>query len=49
MSFIDVVDTWKSLLAGREVLILGRLRWHIGDGTNIKIWGDEWMPGGDFF
>lgn len=29
-------------------MILG-LRWHIGNGTNIKIWGDGWLLGGDFF
>lgn len=52
--FIEIVDkknssyTWKSILAGRDVLILG-LRWYIGDGTNIKIWGNWWILGADFF
>ncbi|KAI5338395.1 hypothetical protein L3X38_017666 [Prunus dulcis] len=35
--------TWQSLLLGRDLLRLG-LRWHIGDGRLVNIYGDSWVP-----
>jgi hypothetical protein len=34
---------WKSLLSSRELLKDG-LVWRIGDGSNVKIWKDRWLP-----
>ncbi|KAK2651619.1 hypothetical protein Ddye_011475 [Dipteronia dyeriana] len=34
---------WRSLLWGRELLVKG-LRWGIGDGTDIKVFTDPWIP-----
>ncbi|KAK4285072.1 hypothetical protein QN277_001816 [Acacia crassicarpa] len=35
---------WASILHGRDVLRKD-LRWDIGDGSAIRIWGDPWVPG----
>lgn len=34
---------WKSLLAAQDVLKLG-IRWRVGNGEKIKIWGNKWLP-----
>jgi ribonuclease HI len=34
---------WKSLFFARELLEDG-LVWRIGDGSNVKIWKDRWLP-----
>jgi ribonuclease HI/exonuclease III len=34
---------WRSLLAGRELLLAGLL-WRIGDGKSVSIWSDKWIP-----
>ena len=34
---------WHSILKGREVLKKGR-RWRVGNGKDISIWGDAWLP-----
>ncbi|GKV49287.1 hypothetical protein SLEP1_g56044 [Rubroshorea leprosula] len=34
---------WRSLLQGRDVLKLG-LRWNIGNGQNVFLWGHKWIP-----
>ena len=34
---------WRSILKGREVIQRGA-KWHVGDGENIKIWGEKWLP-----
>ena len=34
---------WRSILQGREVLRRG-LRWKVGNGCDIKIYTDRWMP-----
>jgi len=34
---------WKSILKGRNVLKEG-MRWRVGDGTEIQIWSDPWLP-----
>jgi hypothetical protein len=36
--------TWQSILAGHECFKLGYI-WRVGDGTQIKIWEDNWIPG----
>ncbi|CAL2247000.1 unnamed protein product [Prunus armeniaca] len=40
--------TWQSLLWGRDLLRLG-LRWRIGDGRLVNIYGDPWVPYDRFF
>jgi hypothetical protein len=37
--------TWRSILGGLEVMKLGVI-WRIGDGRNIKIWSNPWIPRG---
>ena len=34
---------WKSILKGREVILKGA-QWRVGDGQQIRIWGDSWLP-----
>ena len=34
---------WKSILKGRDVISRGAL-WRVGDGKQIRIWGDNWLP-----
>ena len=34
---------WRSILAARDVLEKG-MRWIIGNGKNVKIWEDRWLP-----
>ncbi|XP_040379850.1 uncharacterized protein LOC121054416 [Oryza brachyantha] len=36
-------QTWRAILAGREVLKLGLIK-RIGDGKSIRIWDDRWIP-----
>ncbi|PNT62195.1 hypothetical protein BRADI_5g26948v3 [Brachypodium distachyon] len=36
---------WRSILKGLEVLKEG-LIWRIGDGSNVNIWKDPWLPRG---
>jgi hypothetical protein len=38
--------TWRSILKGVALLKEG-LIWRVGDGTNIRIWRDPWLPSGD--
>lgn len=35
--------TWRSILAGREVLSRGT-RFQIGTGFNVSLWNDPWIP-----
>ena len=35
--------SWRSILRGLEVLMMGMI-WRIGDGRNLKIWADPWLP-----
>lgn len=34
---------WKSILQAQSVVKLGS-RWRIGNGSSIRIWGDNWLP-----
>jgi hypothetical protein len=34
---------WRSIFNARGVLEAG-LRWRVGNGEKIKIWGDKWLP-----
>jgi hypothetical protein len=34
---------WRSILAGRALFQEGCV-WRIGDGQNVHIWGDKWIP-----
>jgi hypothetical protein len=35
--------TWWSILSGIDLLKKGII-WRVGDGSNIKIWQDAWLP-----
>ena len=35
--------TWQSIWAGLQTLKRGHI-WRVGDGSNINIWSDEWIP-----
>ncbi|XP_062013599.1 uncharacterized protein LOC133729988 [Rosa rugosa] len=35
--------SWRSILSGRPVLKAG-VQWYIGNGTNVNIWKDKWIP-----
>lgn len=34
---------WRSVLHGREALRKGA-RWRVGNGEDINIWGEAWLP-----
>ena len=36
--------TWQSILTGLECFKQGYI-WRVGDGTQINIWEDNWIPG----
>ena len=36
--------TWQSVLAGLECFKRGYI-WRVGDGSQINIWNDNWIPG----
>ena len=35
---------WKSILKGRELIKHG-LKWRIGNGSQVRIFHDAWLPG----
>ena len=37
--------TWRSLISAQRLFIEG-LRWTVGNGANIKVWQDKWLPWG---
>ncbi|CAL1372065.1 unnamed protein product [Linum trigynum] len=34
---------WRSIISSQDFLNDG-LRWRIGNGSSLKIWGDKWLP-----
>jgi hypothetical protein len=36
--------TWQSMLEGLDCFKRGYI-WRVGDGTQINIWEDNWIPG----
>ncbi|CAN0906982.1 Uncharacterized mitochondrial protein AtMg00310 [Linum grandiflorum] len=34
---------WRSLISAQEFLWSG-LRWKVGNGASIRVWGDRWIP-----
>lgn len=34
---------WRSLVKAKKVIDLGA-RWSIGNGTNVRVWKDNWLP-----
>jgi len=36
--------TWRSILQARHEVIDHAGLWKIGDGRNIRIWSDNWLP-----
>ncbi|XP_023879643.1 uncharacterized mitochondrial protein AtMg00310-like [Quercus suber] len=48
-SFVDVYlgrnpsYAWRSLMVAQGVVQNGR-RWQVGDGGNIRVWCDKWVP-----
>ena len=39
---------WRSILAAKEVVVSGS-RWVVGNGEQINIWKDRWLPTPDSF
>jgi ribonuclease HI len=35
--------TWRSILHGLDIMKKGMI-WRLGDGSNLKIWTDPWLP-----
>lgn len=35
--------TWRSVMFSQN-LVRDGIRWRVGDGANIRIWGDKWIP-----
>lgn len=35
--------TWRSILSTQSIVKQG-VRWRVGNGTDILIWGDKWLP-----
>ena len=34
---------WRSLMAAQDI-VKHDLRWRIGNGEKVKVWGDKWLP-----
>ncbi|KAL0009734.1 hypothetical protein SO802_004842 [Lithocarpus litseifolius] len=35
--------TWKSIMAAQELVKEG-VMWRVGNGRDVKVWGDRWLP-----
>ena len=35
--------TWRSILVAKPIVEKGT-RWRVGNGSNIRVWGDKWLP-----
>nr|XP_023894138.1 uncharacterized protein LOC112006071 [Quercus suber] len=48
-TFLEAKDSvsasyaWRSIIKGRDVIQKGAI-WRVGDGQQIRIWGDNWLP-----
>ncbi|KAL0010764.1 hypothetical protein SO802_005872 [Lithocarpus litseifolius] len=40
--------TWRSLIFAQSLVNEG-LRWRVGNGANIKVWQDKWLPWGSTY
>ena len=40
--------TWRSLISAQSLIIEG-MRWRVGNGENIKVWQDRWLPWGSTY
>lgn len=38
--------SWRSIWGAKSLLLEG-LKWRVGNGTKIKVWEDDWVPGDD--
>jgi hypothetical protein len=34
---------WRSMFSAKKTIEMG-LRWTIGNGQNVRIWKDSWLP-----
>jgi hypothetical protein len=34
---------WRSILSSKDIIRSGGI-WRIGDGENVSVWGDNWLP-----
>lgn len=41
----DPSFTWQSLWSAKSLLLEG-LGWRIGNGINVRVWHDNWVPRG---
>ena len=46
-SWGNASNTWRAIEYGIELLKKGTI-WRVGNGTNIRIWRDNWIPS-DFY
>ncbi|XP_023911364.1 uncharacterized protein LOC112022977 [Quercus suber] len=37
--------TWRNILSAQSIVKQG-VRWRVGNGKDIRIWGDKWLPRG---
>ena len=35
--------TWQSIMATQHIVREG-IKWRVGNGNSIRIWGDKWLP-----
>ena len=35
--------TWRSIMAAQNLVKKG-IRWRIGNGANVRVWMDKWLP-----
>lgn len=40
---LDASYCWKSICSAHRILFL-RIRWQVGNGLNIQVWDDPWLP-----
>ena len=35
--------TWRSIMAAQD-LVKGGVMWRVGNGRDVRVWGDRWLP-----